>query len=90
MVGAHFNYLFRAVGDAITVDYLRSSNSTQGNDPVYPELILAMGLRFCALGSTAVDLADTFGVSVPSVHRYIDMFLDAIDYNTSCDELQVK
>ena len=90
MVENHFNYLLRAVEDAITVDYLRSSNSTQGNDPVYPELILAMGLRFCALGSTAVDLADTFGVSIPSVHRYIDMFLDAIDYNTSCDELQVK
>ena len=35
MVGAHFNYLLRAVEDAITVDYLRSSNSTQGNDPVF-------------------------------------------------------
>ena len=85
-----FQYLLDAVQDAITVDCTRSSNSTGGNEPIYPEIILAMGLRFVGLGSTPPDLADAYGISDPSVRRCIDMFLDAIDYNTTCEELQVK
>jgi len=86
----HFEYLLDAVRDAITVDFARSSNSTGGNEPIYPEMILAMGLRFCGLGSTVPDLADVYGISDASVRRCITMFLDAIDYNTTCAELQVK
>ena len=85
-----FQYLLDAVQDAITVDCTRSSNSTGGNEPIYPEIILAMGLRFVGLGSTPPDLADAYGILDPSVRRCIDMFLDAIDYNTTCEELQVK
>ena len=90
MTPEHFEYLLNAIRDAITVDFARSSNSTGGNEPIYPEMILAMGLRFCGLGSTVPDLADVYGISDPSVRRCITMFLDAIDYNTTCAELQVK
>ena len=32
----HFEYLLDAVRDAITVDFVKSSNSTGGNEPIYP------------------------------------------------------
>ena len=51
---------------------------------------MAMGLRFLGLGSAIPDLADLYGVSVDSALQVINMFLDAIDFNTDCPELQVR
>ena len=90
MPKAHFDNLLAAIRPAITVDYMRSSNSTSGNDPIYPEIILGMGLRFIGLGSALQDLADLYGMSLPSARRAINAFLDAIDYNTELEELQVR
>jgi len=86
----HFDFLLEAIREGITVDYLRSMNSTGGNDRIFPEIVMAMGLRFLGLGSTVPDLADLYGTSVDSARRVINMFLDAIDYNTECLELQVR
>ena len=86
----HFNILLDAIKDAITVDFARSANSTEGNDPIYPEVVLACGLRFVGLGSTIPDLADLYGMSTSSARRVINMFLDSVDYNTACAELQVE
>ena len=86
----HFDILLDNIREAISVDFARSANSTAGNDPIYPEIVLAMGLRFVGIGSTIPDLADIYGMSDASARRVINMFLDAIDYNTDFAELQVK
>jgi len=86
----HFDYLLENIRDAITVDYLRSLNSTSGNEPISPESVLAMGLEFCSLPIPIPALGDMFGVSKSSARRCVNMFLDAIDYNTSCPELQIE
>ena len=52
----NFNYLLEAIRECITVDFLRSMNSTGGNDPIYPEMVMAMGLRFLGLGSAILTL----------------------------------
>jgi hypothetical protein len=70
----------------ITVDFTKSRNSTQENDPIYPEVILATGLRFLG-GSSHKDLEDIFGMSINSVKRVIKMFFDAI---LACDALALK
>jgi hypothetical protein len=54
----HFEILCDALRECITVDFLRSRNSTGGNDPIYPEVILAIGLRFVGLGDTIAALMD--------------------------------
>ena len=86
----HFDHLLEQVRECITVDYLRSVQSTGGNKPMYPEAIMVMGLRFLGIGSTITNLADLYGVSVPSARRAVNMFLDAIDYNTTFAELQIS
>ena len=86
----HWDYLLEGIRDAITVDYEKSRESTGGNDPIYPEIIMAMGLRFLGLGSTPADLADLYGMSMTSCRRCLNMFLNAIDYNTELPELQVR
>ena len=85
----HFDYLLNAVRDAITVDFARSKAGSNGNDPIYPEIVLAVGLRFLGVGDTVAGLADLYGMSEGSCVRCINMFLDAIDYNHECPELQV-
>jgi hypothetical protein len=65
------------------VDFTKSQNSTQGNDPIFPELILATGLRFLG-GSSHKNLKDMFGMSINSVKRVIKMLLAAI---LDCDAL---
>ena len=85
----HFDYLLNAVRDAITVDFARSKAGSNGNDPNYPEIVFAVGLRFLGVGDTVAGLADLYGMSKGSCVRCINMFLDAIDYNHECPELQV-
>eukprot|EP00957_Ditylum_brightwellii_P190909 14536985-Ditylum_brightwellii.AAC.1 len=42
-IGA-FYALLDAVREDLTLSFAKSSCSTSGNEPIYPELILAMGL----------------------------------------------
>ena len=51
---------------------------------------MACGLRFLALNDSIATLADLYGMSVPSARRVVNMFLDAVDFNTSFAPLQVR
>lgn len=84
-----FETLLEVLRDSLTVSIKHSMSSTGGNDPIYPEIILACGLRFLGLGEDPPALADIYGMSVSSVKRVLRMFLNAIDYNTTCPELQL-
>jgi len=74
----------------ISVDFKRSMAFTQGNNPIYPELVMVCGLHFLGLDSNIPDLKDTYGMSKSSVKQVINMFLAAVDNNTDCSELQIK
>ena len=50
--------LLDTVSDTIMVDLKSSRTSTEGNDQLYPEVVLAMRLRFTGIESTVFDLAD--------------------------------
>ena len=80
-----FDKLVDLLREDITVDEIRSRASTQGNDPIYPELITAAGLRFLG-GEYQKSIADFIGVSIDSTRRVIRMFLDAV---LMCDELDI-
>lgn len=84
-----FEYLLDEIEDAITVSYVKSRASTDGNDPIYPEIVMACGLRYLGLGDSPATLSDLYGMSVSSARRVINMFLDAIDFNNTFEPLQV-
>ena len=82
----NFNVLVGMLTPMILVDFQKSMNSTSGNLPIYPELIVATGLRFMG-GELPKSLEDMIGMSKSSVDRVIDMFFDAID---SCSQLDIR
>ena len=49
-----------------------------------------MGLYFTGIGSTVFDLADLYGLSQSPVQSCINMFLDAVNFNTYLVEMQIK
>ena len=85
----HFDHLLDELRAAVTVDFARSRASTGGNDPIYPEVVIAVDLRFLGVGDTVAGLADVYGMSDDSVRRCINMFLDAVDFNEDCVEMKV-
>ncbi len=85
-----FNYLPEDLRESITVSCLKSTCSTSGNEPIYPEVIVAVGVHFLGVGDTHSSIADTYGMSDASAYRIVDMFLDAVDYNESCKALRVE
>ncbi len=85
-----FDHLHDAIKEYISVDFKRSMVSTQENDPIYPELVMACGLRFLGLDSNISDLKDTYGMLKSSVKQVINMFFAAVDNNTDCSELKIK
>jgi len=85
-----FHYLIEELREPLTVSFKHSISSTSGNDPIYPEVIVAVGLRFLGCRDTHSSLADTYGMSDASAYRVVEMFLDAVDYNDSCQEMQVR
>jgi hypothetical protein len=70
----------------ISVNELQSTRSTSGKVPISPNHIVAGALRYLG-GSKTVDVADIVGVSDPSVHRLLDLFLDEV---IACEALQIK
>jgi hypothetical protein len=85
-----FHYLLEELRESITVLCLKSTCSTSGNEPIYPEVIVTIGLRFLGVGDTHSSLADTYGMSDASAYCIVDMFLDAVDYNEPCKALRVE
>ena len=63
---------------------MNSVNYTSGNEPIYPEVIFAVRLRFSGCGDAHTSLADAYGMSDASAYCVIEMFLDVVDYIESC------
>jgi hypothetical protein len=83
------NYLIDQLCEVLTVFFKHSLSSTLGNNPIYTEMIIAVGLHFLGCGDTHTSLADYYGISDSLSKRVIDMFLDAVDYNELCRAMQV-
>jgi hypothetical protein len=86
----HFDYLVDIIRDSITVDYMKSMNSTQGNTPLLAEVVAGIGLQSLGQGHNKAVLADIFGFSDSTIVRARKMFVDAIDFNDTCRELKVS
>ena len=63
----------------LTVSYAQSMRSTSGNEPIYPEVIVAIGLRILGPSDTIYSCADNYGLSVASTKRVFELFLYTID-----------
>eukprot|EP00957_Ditylum_brightwellii_P104417 7952647-Ditylum_brightwellii.AAC.1 len=83
-----FNTLLGVIREDITLLFTQSTCSTLGNALIYPELILAMDLRFLT-GDSARTLGHMFGVSKPTARHLINLVLDVIDTNIRFDPIQV-
>ena len=62
-----FEALVRILKIDISLDATKSMNSTSGNSPITPRMIVAMGLRYVG-GEEVKSLADIFGMSIDSAN----------------------
>ena len=72
--------LLETICNDITANYVKSMNSTRGNDPIYPELVLASGLEFMG-GCAYKHIAQIYGMPIASAKRVVRKFWNAIIYN---------
>jgi DDE superfamily endonuclease len=72
-----FSTLLDLLRDDLTTMTATQHGGNHDTDPVEPELIMAIGIRWLA-GGSYVDIRHVYGCSVPSVYRFRDMFLDAV------------
>jgi hypothetical protein len=79
-----FKLLCTLLRPSITVDATRARGS--GAEPIYPELVMAVGLRWLAGGQWA-NIFNGFCVSRASMYRNRNLFLDAV---MDCDALAIK
>jgi len=79
-----FIKLLNLVRAKVTPDIIKALNSAP--EPIYPELVVAIGLRWLAGGSYA-DLKNVYGVSKTSVYRSRDTFVSAV---TECEALRIR
>ena len=86
----HYDYLKECILEEITVDRQQARQSTCGQEAISPNLIMKVALEQLAFGSSPFSTAINHGLSKSSVNRITDMFLDAIDGNTTCPELQIE
>lgn len=70
-----FVELVNILREDITVDEVKARAS--GAEPIYPELVVAVGLRWLA-GGRYSDLRDWCGISTSSFYRIRDVFLTAV------------
>ena len=79
-----FKNLLEILRPMITVDVVKSCNSMPSSEPIYPELVMHIGVRWLAGGSYA-DIRDVAGVSTASVVRCRNMFMDAVLESSDLD-----
>ncbi len=72
------------------VSFVKSMNSTSGNEPIFPEMIVSISLRILGPSDTFESCADNYGMSVPSVKRVFDLFPNAIDFNETCRAMRIE
>jgi hypothetical protein len=75
-----FSILLETIRDDITANHIKSKNSTSGNDPIYPELVLASGLEFMG-GCAYKHIALIYGMSLSSAKRIVCKFWNAVIFN---------
>ena len=83
------NQLLELLRLSITVYVVKSNASSilySSNQHIYPELILAIVLRWLS-GRKLIDIRHVYGVSYPSVYAITKAFLDAVN---SCTALSIK
>ena len=85
-----FDDLVEELRVPLTVSFVQSMRSTSGNEPIYPEVIVAISLRILGPSDTFESCADNYGMSVPSVKRVFDLFLNAIDFNETCRAMRIE
>jgi len=81
-----FEKLVGLLQDTIHVNEQNSRNSTQGNEPIYPHMIVACGIRFLA-GELPKSLCDIYGMGDESLRITVNKFLKAVN---ACKELEIK
>jgi hypothetical protein len=79
-----FNILLELLRPDITCNIVKSMNSC--NEPIFPELVLATGLRWLA-GGSYLDQKDVYSYSQSSYYRIQDIFIDAV---LTCDDLDIR
>jgi hypothetical protein len=72
-----FDKLVSILSDVITVNEMKSRASTNNNDPIRVEYIVAIGLRYLG-GEYLKTIRDVFGLSPSSTKRALLTFLDAV------------
>ena len=85
-----FDDLVEELRVPLTVSFVKSMNSTSGNEPIYPEVIVAISLRILGPSDTFESCANNYGMSVPSAKRVFDLFLNAIDFNETCRAMRIE
>ena len=81
-----FENLVTLLRSDITVNELQSRRSTGGVDPIYPEMIVATGLRFFG-GEKLKSLSDIYHYSLDSGRRVVRKFVDAV---LNCEKLAIN
>ena len=74
---AAFDRLVEMLYDSLTVNETMSMLGSNGNEPIYPEVVCSIGLRWMA-GEMERSLEDVFGISRASIYRLTDKFLASI------------
>ena len=64
-----FDDLVEELRVPLTVSYAQSMRSTSGNEPIYPEVIVAIGLRILGPSDTIGSCANNNGLSVASTNK---------------------
>lgn len=79
MTETAFNKLVDLLRPRVTLNAQKSMNSTSGNYPIIPEIVVGIGLRFLGGGGKLKSLEDVFGIDVESVRRLRNLFFDAVE-----------
>ncbi len=61
----------------MSINELKYRNSATNNQPIYPEMMVGVGLQFLG-GPLYKDIEDIFGSSNHSVRRIVTMFVNAV------------
>ena len=77
MTEESFNKLVNILREDVTVDGMQSLRSSDVNRQIYPEMIVASGLRFLG-GEPVISLADVYGMSDSSTRRVNQMFIETV------------
>ena len=85
-----FDDLVEELRIPLTVLFVQSMRSTSRNEPIYPEVIVAIGLQILGLSDTFESCANNYNMSVPLVKQVFNLFLYVIDFNETCHAMRIE